>query len=39
VEAALVLALFTVIYGVATLALGIGTARSLQQRLTNRAAR
>jgi hypothetical protein len=31
--------LFTVIYGVATLALGIGTARSLQQRLTNRAAR
>jgi putative peptidoglycan lipid II flippase len=39
VEAALVLAVFTVIYGVATLALGIGTAKSLRQRLTHRAAR
>jgi putative peptidoglycan lipid II flippase len=36
-EAALVLSVFTAVYGVATLALGIGTARSLWRRLTLRA--
>jgi len=33
-EAALALSVFTAVYGAATLALGIGTARSLRQRLT-----
>ena len=39
VEAALVLVLFTAVYAAATLALGIGTAKSLRQRLTHRSAR
>jgi len=38
VEAALVLVLFTAVYAAATLALGIGTAKSLRQRLTHRSA-
>jgi len=38
-EAALALSVFTAIYAAATLALGIGTARSLWQRLTPRAGR
>lgn len=38
-EAALALAVFAAVYGVATLAFGIGTARSLWQRVTGGAAR
>jgi hypothetical protein len=37
-EAALVLSVFTAVYAAATLVLGIGTARSLIQRLTSRRA-